>query len=1406
LVILAFATAAFTDDSFAGGLERCATEDSVLTTSAYFPAQFHPHRVGGFLTSLSARDIQFQWDTLYPGGLSPTVLLALEQFLHTLVLVTGTSPLATDAKNLQAVYNYTHREPYGLDWNATDPADSTALRVGYGGDPPPTFGINLDRSHVDTYVFHPDWDLGGVDGQWPSYFETPDEDLDTGHPAGSFVPHLNSIMFRGPHPSDVGDLSPGGWTGPTSIQRIGFNHELQHGLKPDDAVGGAILEFCSAVAEAVGGIANTQASDEFPYTWPLFAHNKTGLQEPPFVRQAGQNYQARTAFAAYLAYQFLGTDTARTLAGMTDDLLYKWMKLDDPRGFPALRDLLTNSDCGTCAQRAYLHEPSGAPLSPRERLMLIHHNWRVANFVNNTNLAEGQFGYPAFGGFSPAQNQRAWQSWDPYQSTDIVALPDVRTLNSQNITRDMVLAGDRTFRTNTYPMSLVPYAANYWVLRAGSDLTSANRDLVVRVAPRGCFRCRLVSGTINADARLMASAIAYSISDAGGPDSTLLWQNPAGAVFATPVQSVIADSVSGSIELVIPNFGSTHRAVLIVLTAADGELNYFTNASAQPYVEALPYRLEIGVRTAPFATYNPTNTTDLPLRQDREPTWSPNGEDIAFSVTSGPSGTSEIWTRKLDMNAVIQPPAFRLVPGPLKSYAPDWSPRGDVIAYAADASTDEGAIWVVGPGGASPTQLTFLPGRESMPAFQPDGQGLAYLHQSPGSSQRSLRWVSRHGDGDVELAQLGTMTTERRPRWSPDGTRVLISLESAGNMIHSVPKSGGSPELDGSFRYPAVNFDLPRNGNRVVFASSVPIDNFSRWASISNCPPSLQSVNFLASRLALIDTTAAGRDTSYRFVQSGLLFDHPRISPDGTRMLYQAQDATTQGSGIHAGQFTWNHAPKFTGLGDIGLQACVPFQTILQATDADGEAVTLDALKLPSGSQFISGNTFRWQHPSVGDHYAIFRARDGSGGVDTRVVRISVIDEGGCGDPLEEGDGGCGACLVAGNGFRAAAVSSAVGMTDALPANSFMNGALPGSWLTHTARLTRGVTEGAGEVVASLRAMLPGSMALDCARLLVVDHPADASAIATTGGIVVARPQPLPRLVDAAGCDWLAALDHAVAEGGALDIPAGTELTAEWTAAEGFTGLVMECARAGGANRNGDGGVEAQTFEAGSWTKVDRVHPRRGFDDLGLLTPGAQVARLVFLQDTRVRSIRGFAQPADGSPGGIVQEAVVSGSDHVGGADALTTADGRASALARGEAITMTFPASARVDGSARSYFLALRAAYTPPTGAWSTRLHPAGPETPVRFAMFQNQPNPFAFGTTFRFDVPKRAQVRVEVFDLLGRRVTTLVDQSLEPGAHAYDWDGTDSRGATLPAGVYLYRMTAGEFVATKRLILMSR
>jgi hypothetical protein len=90
-------------------------------------------------------------------------------------------------------------------------------------------------------------------------------------------------------------------------------------------------------------------------------------------------------------------------------------------------------------------------------------------------------------------------------------------------------------------------------------------------------------------------------------------------------------------------------------------------------------------------------------------------------------------------------------------------------------------------------------------------------------------------------------------------------------------------------------------------------------------------------------------------------------------------------------------------------------------------------------------------------------------------------------------------------------------------------------------------------------------------------------------------------------------------------------------------------------------------------------------------------------------------------------------------------------------------------------------------------------PALPKTFELHQNFPNPFNPATSISFAVPKSARVRLQVFDLLGRVVLTLVDEDKNPGAYNVTWDAS-----TRPSGLYFYRMTAGEFVKTEKAILI--
>ena len=92
----------------------------------------------------------------------------------------------------------------------------------------------------------------------------------------------------------------------------------------------------------------------------------------------------------------------------------------------------------------------------------------------------------------------------------------------------------------------------------------------------------------------------------------------------------------------------------------------------------------------------------------------------------------------------------------------------------------------------------------------------------------------------------------------------------------------------------------------------------------------------------------------------------------------------------------------------------------------------------------------------------------------------------------------------------------------------------------------------------------------------------------------------------------------------------------------------------------------------------------------------------------------------------------------------------------------------------------------------------------PERFSLYQNHPNPFNPVTTIRYDVPEWSQVRLTVFDLLGKEVKTLVDGTQPAGFHRVTWDGRNHVGQEVATGVYIYQLKTGEFVATKRLILL--
>jgi hypothetical protein len=93
---------------------------------------------------------------------------------------------------------------------------------------------------------------------------------------------------------------------------------------------------------------------------------------------------------------------------------------------------------------------------------------------------------------------------------------------------------------------------------------------------------------------------------------------------------------------------------------------------------------------------------------------------------------------------------------------------------------------------------------------------------------------------------------------------------------------------------------------------------------------------------------------------------------------------------------------------------------------------------------------------------------------------------------------------------------------------------------------------------------------------------------------------------------------------------------------------------------------------------------------------------------------------------------------------------------------------------------------------------------SPDRYALHANMPNPFNPETAIRFDLPQAGSVTLEVFDVVGQKVRTLLAEEHQAGSHRALWDGTDDNGAAVSSGVYFYRMQAGEFRQVQKMTLL--
>ncbi len=93
--------------------------------------------------------------------------------------------------------------------------------------------------------------------------------------------------------------------------------------------------------------------------------------------------------------------------------------------------------------------------------------------------------------------------------------------------------------------------------------------------------------------------------------------------------------------------------------------------------------------------------------------------------------------------------------------------------------------------------------------------------------------------------------------------------------------------------------------------------------------------------------------------------------------------------------------------------------------------------------------------------------------------------------------------------------------------------------------------------------------------------------------------------------------------------------------------------------------------------------------------------------------------------------------------------------------------------------------------------------DAPKEFHLYDNYPNPFNPTTKIAFEIPKQSEVKIVIYDILGRIVKQVADETKEAGYFEYTWDGRNDRGATVSSGLYFCRVSAENWHAVKKLVM---
>jgi hypothetical protein len=323
------------------------------------------------------------------------------------------------------------------------------------------------------------------------------------------------------------------------------------------------------------------------------------------------------------------------------------------------------------------------------------------------------------------------------------------------------------------------------------------------------------------------------------------------------------------------------------------------------------------------------------------------------------------------------------------------------------------------------------------------------------------------------------------------------------------------------------------------------------------------------------------------------------------------------------------------------------------------------------------------------------------------------------------------------------------------------------------------------------------SLDVDAVRLMCADHDSGTEVFAT-GNTVLAGTRSGLTAVDSAGTDLTEQLNGSA---GVVSVLGGATLLVSTPLDSARTAVIVQAEHVGA----GGAPIMVESRQGGSdWQMVGEIEPRAHAVPAIVDSVAAGQIRLEFTGDCRVYSIARLVRSTT-SPS--LTWAQLDAASTSGVPDALSTvasSDSIVTTLGGLDTLRLTFSAEAPVSGLVRDVFIDLDGTPARVVASQANRLEQVANDLPLRFALRQNQPNPFHAGTLIRFDLPIGQIVHVEIFDAQGRLVRQLVNRFIPAGYQSAYWDKQDSGGNTVRPGVFFYRLRSDVFRDRKKMVLL--